>query len=222
MAALLVSAAMLLSGCGARTETVQTAPPTFSATTATPTSTVATPAEHAYIGPHGLPVETGPFLAPATTTRLGEIVRGIQCEPLAQLAYARYAHLQVYVDGRPRALPGGIGLVDPHPKLTQRGISYSADTCMYWLHTRAADGLIEVQSPISRSFTLGALFAIWHQPLSAHRVAGARGRVVAIVNGRRWHGSPDAIPLTEHAAIELAVGRPVPAPRPVDWLSSGL
>jgi hypothetical protein len=226
LAALLVGAALTLSGCGGGSgggganSPPTTTPLTFSITTTTPTSTVATPTSKPYIGPNGLPMETGAFLAAATTTRLGAIVDGIQCEPLAQQAYRSYAHLQVYVDGRARALPGGIGIVDEKPVETSHGLFYGALTCMYWLHTRAADGLVEVESPVSRHFTLGDLFAVWHQPLSRTRVAGSRGRVTATVNGKRWHGDPTGIPLTEHAAIQLAVGTPAPAPKPVDWLGT--
>jgi hypothetical protein len=225
MAALLVGAALTLSGCGGSdggggNSPPSTTPLTFSITTTTPTSTIATPTSKPYIGPNGLPMETGAFLAPATTTRLGAIVNRIQCEPLAQRAYTAYAHLQVYVDGHSRALPGGIGIVDENPVETPHGLFYGALTCMYWVHTRAADGLVEVQSPVSRTFTLGDLFAVWHQPLSGTRVAHARGRVTTTVNGRRWRRSPALIPLNEHEAIQLAVGKPVPAPQPVDWVGT--
>jgi hypothetical protein len=227
LAALLVGAALTLAGCGSGgsaggggNNPPTATPLTFSITTTTPTSTVATPTSKPYIGPNGLPMETGAFLAAATTTRLGAIVDGIQCEPLAQLAYQAYAHLQVYVDGHARALPGGIGIVDEKPVESQHGLFYGALTCMYWLHTRAADGLVEVQSPVSRHFTLGDLFAVWHQPLSRTRVARSHGRVTATVNGKRWLGDPTRMPLTEHAAIQLAVGRPAPAPQPVVWLGT--
>lgn len=222
MAALLVGAAMTLSGCGggAHNDAPTTAPLTFTVTTTTPTSTVATPTAKSYLGPNGLPIETGAFLARSTTTSLGAIVHGIQCQPLAQLAYIAFAHLQVYVNGRSRALPGGIGIVDQKVIETHQGLYYDSNTCMYWLHTRAADGLVEVQSPVYRRFTLGDFFAVWKQPLSRSRVAAARGKVTATVNGRRWHGSPGTIPLTEHAVIQLAVGRPVPPPQRVGWLGT--
>ena len=220
-----MGAALILSGCGAQASITPPPPPvarplTFTVTTTTPTSTVPTPTTRPYLGPDGLPIETGPFLAPSTTTLLGRIVDGIQCQRLAQLAYTAYAHLQVYVDGHPRALPGGVGLVDQSPTPTEHGLFYGASACMYWLHTRAADGLIEAQSPVPRRFTLGQLFAIWNQPLSRRQVATARGPVTAYVNGKRWRGNPGAIPLTNQAAIQLAVGSPVPAPKAVDWLAT--
>ena len=219
-----MGAALALSGCGGGGGGSNNPPPstplTFSVTTTTPTSTIATPTAKAYIGPNGLPMETGAFLAPATTTRLGAIVKGIQCEPLAQLAYTAYAHLQVYVDGHSRALPGGIGIVDENPIETQHGLYYGALTCMYWLHTRAADGLVEVQSPVSRTFTLGDLFAVWNQPLDRTRVARSHGHVTATVNGHRWHRNPALIPLREHETIQLAVGKPVRAAQAVDWIGT--
>jgi hypothetical protein len=223
VAALSVSAALTLGACGASSnQAPPTVPVTFSITTTTPTSTVATPTSKPYTGPNGIPVETGAFLAPATTTTLGAIVQGIQCQSLAQLAYTAYAHLQVYVAGKSRALPGGIGLVGETPQETQNGLFYGAQTCMYWLHTRASDGLIEVQSPVARHFTLGEFFRIWNQPLSATEVAAAKGPVTAVVNGSRWSGDPSSIPLNEHTEIELAVGTPVPAQQQTDWVGTGL
>jgi len=225
MAALLVGAALTLVACGSAVHggddpPSTTAPVTISGTTAVPTSTIATPTSRPYIGPDGLPMETGQFLAAPTTTHLGAIIRGVQCEPLAQLAYTAYAHLQVYVHGKSRAVPGGIGMVEEDPTITPSGLYYKTTVCMYWLHTRAADGLIEAEAPVPRQFTLGDLFAVWNQPLSARQVARARGAVTATVNGVRWAGNTAKIPLTEHAAIQLAVGRPVPAPKPVDWVDT--
>jgi hypothetical protein len=224
LAALLVGAASTLAGCGSgsspNSPPSASAPLTFTATTPVPTSTVATPTSRAYVGPNGLPVETGAFLAPATTTQLGEIVDDIQCQSLSQLAYRAYAHLQVYVDGQSRALPGGIGLVGLSPETTAKGLFYGANTCEYWLHTRAADGLIEVESPRQGTYTLGDFFEIWNQPLSPDRVGPNSGKVTAIVNGKHWHGDPTRIPLTEHESIELAVGRPVPRSTSVDWLGT--
>jgi hypothetical protein len=223
--ALLMSATV--AACGGRLETPPpttspTDPVTFSVSVTTPTSTIPEPVTTSYPGPQGFPIQTGPFLAPATTTRLGAITDGIQCVSLPQLAYTAYAHLQVYVDGHSRALPGGVGMVGPVAKVTPKGLLFSPRICMYWLHTRAADGLIEAQSPIPRDFTLGEFFRIWNQPLSSSRVGPARGPVTATVDGKRWRGDPSAIPLGEHADIQLAVGSPVPAPTPVEWAGTGL
>ncbi len=36
-----------------------------------------------------------------------------------------------------------------------------AGGCFYWLHTHTEDGIIHIESPVQRTFTLGHFFAIW-------------------------------------------------------------
>jgi hypothetical protein len=136
-------------------------------------------------------------------------VDGIDCAPVEQLAYHIHAHLQVYVDGHPRSLPGAIGLVKPFADQTPVGPFYGAKQCYYWLHTHASDGVIHIESPTARIYALGAFFDEWRQPLGRGRVAGARGQVTALVNGRRWTRDPRRIPLLPHGVIQLDVGSPV-------------
>lgn len=38
---------------------------------------------------------------------------------------------------------------------TPQGPFIASGTCFYWLHTHAADGIIHVESPVHRVFTLG-------------------------------------------------------------------
>jgi hypothetical protein len=173
-------------------------------------------------GPDGLALESGFPLAPTSTTISGQTIDGIQCNRLVQLAYQTYAHLQVDVRGRPRSLPGAIGLVNSSAQTTGTTTTYAGGLCSYWLHTDSADGVVKIDSPVPETYTLGDLFDIWTEPLTATRVADSRGRVTALVNGRRWHGSPRTIPLREHETIQLAVGRPVPRYVPVNWSETDL
>ena len=83
--------------------------------------------------------------------------------------------------------------------------------CFYWLHTHAADGIIHIESPVKRIFTLGDFFDVWGQRLSGRQVGPATGTVTAIYNGRAYKGSPRDIPLAAHAQIQLEVGRPLVA-----------
>jgi hypothetical protein len=182
--------------------------------TVTQTSTVvANPS----IGPDGVAIDSGAPLAQTNTTVAGQTIDGIQCSRLSQLAYQTYAHLQLDVDGRDRALPGAIGLVNAKATVSGTTTTYDQTLCSYWVRTRSANGVIEVDSPLPRTYTLGQLFDIWGESLSPLGVADAHGRVTAVVNGRRWHGNPRAIPLREHESIQLAVGQPVPRFKPVDW-----
>jgi hypothetical protein len=201
----------------------QTRPGTgrVTSTTTAATGTTSTTAGNG-LGPQGIPLETGPLLAPASTTPLGTIVDGIQCASLEQLAYRTHAHLQVFVDGLPRTLPAGVGLVDPVVQQTPGGPLYGAQRCYYWLHTHATDGVIDIESPTPRVYTLGNFFDVWRQPLSSRRVGSARGTVRATVNGRPWTRSLRAIPLQRHEVIQLTVGWPIPPYHPVDWARSQL
>jgi hypothetical protein len=174
------------------------------------------------MGPEGILVERGPSLAPASTTTQGTTVNGIHCGATEQVAYHIHSHLQVYVNGSPRQLPGGIGIVGPVVQKTRYGPFFEAAGCYYWLHTHTADGIIHVESPTPRIYTLGDFFDEWRQPLSASTVATARGPVTAFFNGKRWTKSPRDIPLVAHGVIQLDVGRPVVGPKPVSFAGSGL
>lgn len=41
-------------------------------------------------------------------------VDGITAEPVERVAFHIHAHLQIYVDGQPRAIPEGVGIVPPY------------------------------------------------------------------------------------------------------------
>jgi hypothetical protein len=149
-------------------------------------------------------------------------VNGIQCGSKEQLAYHIHSHLAVFDKGNPRALPGGIGIPGSQVVNTSEGPVAAGGQCIYWLHTHAPDGVIHVESPTERIYTLGDFFDEWHQPLSSIQVAGARGPVTALVNGKRWTRPVRAIPLDPHAVIQLAVGKPVPAFQPLSWAATQL
>jgi hypothetical protein len=195
--------------------------PTTSTAAATPTTTANNPGSAT--GPEGMPLEAGPTLAPASTTSPSRAIDGVRCAPVEQVAYHIHAHLQVYVNGLPAALPGGIGILDPVVEQSAYGPFYTtAGGCFYWLHTHASDGVIHVESPTPRVYTLGDFFDEWRQPLGSRVVAGAHGPVTAFVNGRPWRRSPRSIPLVPHAAIQLAVGDPVPPFHGVSWSGTSL
>ncbi|HVA21539.1 MAG TPA: hypothetical protein VNN74_05530, partial [Candidatus Micrarchaeia archaeon] len=80
--------------------------------------------------------------------------------------------------------------------------------CTYPVHTHTPDGILHIESPTSRLYTLGTFFAVWHQPLSPTRVGPVRGPVTVLVNGKPYHGSPARVVLREHELIQLDVGTP--------------
>lgn len=169
----------------------------------------------------GVPIEMGPNLAPASSTQTGA-VDGIRCGATEQLAYHIHAHLAVFDNGAIRALPAGIGIPGSTTQQTSQGPVAAGGQCIYWLHTHTADGIIHVESPTQRIYTLGDFFDEWHQPLSADQVGSVHGRITAYLNGALWPRSLRAIPITPHALIQLNVGAPAPAQETVTWSQTGL
>ena len=217
LAALLILAGLVAAGCGSSSSSSST-----SSTSHTTSTSSAPPAAGTQPGPERIPLEQGPALAPASTTTPGTTVDGIQCAPIEQLAYHIHAHLQVYVNGQPRSLPGAIGILGPVAQQTPYGPFYGGQQCYYWLHTHASDGVIHIESPTQRIYTLGNFFHEWRQPLSGTQVAGASGPVTAFVNGKRWTGSVASVPLLRHAVIQLDVGSPAVPFVGMSWAGAGL
>jgi hypothetical protein len=173
-------------------------------------------------GPEGVPLEVGTPLASGSTAATGQTVDGIQCSASEQVAYHIHTHLAVYVNGTLRPIPAGVGIVSPVAQQTPDGPFDSATRCYYWLHVHAQDGIIHVESPSGRTYTLGQFFAIWRQPLSTHTVGQATGELTVFVNGRRYSGDPAGITLRSQEEIQIDVGTPVVAPKKIDWDKSQL
>jgi hypothetical protein len=165
------------------------------------------------LGPEGLPIPDAPNLASTTTgAQTSPVVDGIQCLGNEQLLFHIHAHLTVFVDGAPRRIPYGVGIAGPQTSQTPVGPYVGGGTCFYWLHTHAADGIIHIESPIQRTFTLGDFFDVWGQKLGPAQVGPSTGAVTAIYNGHVYRGNPRDIPLTAHAQIQLELGAPLVAP----------
>ncbi|TMC07409.1 MAG: hypothetical protein E6J41_16255 [Chloroflexi bacterium] len=153
-----------------------------------------------------------------TTAATGQTVDGVQCQTSEQVAYHIHAHLVIYASGQPQTVPYGIGIPNPQVDNSSGQPFVVGGSCFYWLHSHATDGVIHIESPDQRTYTLGTWFDIWGQPLSATQVGGDKGTVTAYVNGQRYTGDPRNIPLTAHAVIQLNVGQDV-APRPYTFAS---
>jgi hypothetical protein len=169
------------------------------------------------LGPEQVPVPAGPALASTATAATGQAVDGISCQAGEQTVFHIHAHLTVFVNGAARQVPAAIGIPGASAQSTPAGPFVEQGTCFYWLHTHAADGIVHIESPVHRTYTLGNFFDEWGQPLSTSRVGPASGHVVAIYNGQVFQGDPRNIPLTAHAQIQLEVGTPLVAPEKITF-----
>jgi hypothetical protein len=151
-----------------------------------------------------------PLFAPATGEATGGAVDGIGAGG-EQVAFHIHAHLAVFVSGRRRTIPYGIGVVPPLRLTATADGPFVADgAAVYWLHTHDTSGVIHVESPVLRRFTLGEFFDIWGEPLGRTRVGPARGRVTTLVDGTPFGGDPRDIWLDRHTVLQLDVGAMVP------------
>ncbi|RPE78807.1 MULTISPECIES: hypothetical protein [unclassified Frondihabitans] len=122
-----------------------------------------------------------------------------------------HTHLSITIDGVAATVPGQIGLDEDNRYATA-------------LHTHDTSGIIHVESPDRRDFTLGQFFTEWNVRLDARHV-GARGGdigevLTVFVDGQRRAGNPASIVLHNLDSIDLVVApagttaRPTPA---FDW-----
>ena len=160
----------------------------------------------------GVPIPAAAPLASTATAATGKSVDGIRCQSSEQTIFHIHARLNIFVNGSPRQVPAAIGIPGAQAQSTPQGSFISSGTCFYWLHTHAADGIIHIESPVQRTYTLGDFFDVWGQPLGPNQVGPATGKVVAIYNGQRYTANPRDIPLNAHAQIQLEVGKPLIAP----------
>ncbi|MGP6156265.1 MAG: hypothetical protein ACLPYS_01795 [Vulcanimicrobiaceae bacterium] len=146
----------------------------------------------------------GPLAAFAAGSEPGDPIDGIPCEHAEGTVMHVHQHLALYDRGQAVPIPSDVG----RPILAG---------CLYWIHTHTPDGIIHVESPSFRVFTLGEFFDIWGQPLSETEAGPARvgrGALRAYVDGRLYRGDPRRIELTQHADIVLEAGPPYATPPP--------
>lgn len=162
----------------------------------------------------------------AGAARHGTYGRGITCgSELTSVHY--HADLQIYVNGRHEPVPAGVGFATDASGLP----------CLYWLHTHSPDGVIHIEAPTNRVFTLGDFIGIWSLSLTNSIPAGppritstsffgqpidAQHRLTVYVNGQAANVDPLTLVLQAHEDIWLEYGAPQMPPTPFNWAGTGL
>ena len=153
-------------------------------------------------------LQTGPAPWSANTAGLAERLQAIGVPPLSPLegtAVHIHQHLDLYVDGRKVTVPAGIG-IDP-------AVGFAP------LHTHDPSGVLHVESPTVRTYTLGQFFAVWGVRFTPSCLGGycaGGGRQLRVfVDGRPVQADPTAITLEPHQEIVIAFGTAAQLPSPV-------
>lgn len=122
------------------------------------------------------------------------VIDGIECDTTEYVTFHIHAHLDVFVDGKPAVVPAQIGIED--------------NTCLYWLHTHSPDGVIHMESPTEKQFTLGQFFDIWKS--TGPGVTPTGDSPIIYVNGHVVTTDLKDTPLNAHDEIVLVYGNPPP------------
>jgi hypothetical protein len=156
---------------------------------------------------------SGPWAAPT------DVEKGVRAAGLTMLsaegsALHIHQHLSLSVDGKTVTVPAQLGIDAAAGQISP-------------IHTHDESGIIHVESPTVRGFTLGQVFDEWQVPLGSGRVGaytdGSGGRTVTVfVDGKKYAGDPAGIALREHEDIDIVVakqGATVAAPAAFAWPS---
>ena len=169
-------------------------------------------------GPETIPIPKGPKLATLINAASGQSVNGVQCQVGEQTQIHVHTHLTIFVNGKARVIPYGIGIPGFQAVSTAQGAFVETGSCFYWLHVHAEDGIVHIESPnTTNTYTLGQIFDEWGQPLSTTAVGPANGPVTVFFTspGKKtgiYTGDPRNLPLGNHYEIQLDVGTPIVAP----------
>ena len=137
------------------------------------------------------------------TGGVGQAIQNVLCMPNLSGLFHIHSHLSIFVNGEARAIPANVGNVET-----------ATTDCHYYVHTHDRSGKIHIEPPVASSFTLGQLFAIWGQPLSATNVAGIDNLPIYFYvteNGAvtQFTGDPTTIQFASHRHVAIVIGTPI-------------
>jgi hypothetical protein len=187
---MLVVVALLVGGCGGTSSSATS----ISKSAAAPTTT--TP----------LTLNAGPAPWP-DPDRVPERVNsaGLLGASSEYLIVHYHAHLDIFVNGHSEPVAASIGREDS---------SFFSP-----LHTHATSGMIHIEAPADRRFTLGMLFTEWGVRLTGDCVGGycrPKMQVSAYVDGHRTSQHMPDIVLRKGEEIALVIGS-APSKIPSSW-----
>jgi hypothetical protein len=146
---------------------------------------------------------------------------GLDPERKEFLIHHVHAHLDVFLDGEPIAVPAGIGIniddpavqrfKEPDGSFSYGGIDPACrKSCISPLHTHDGTGILHTESKTPKPNTLGQFFTEWGVRLSESCVGKyCDPKPVAFyIDGKPYEGDPRAIELTDRKEIAIVIGTP--------------
>lgn len=145
----------------------------------------------------GLAIASSKALSGAGVSALP--IDGIQCNNVEQLVSHIHAHLDIFINGQPYTIPSQIGITDK---------------CFYWLHTHDESGVIHIESPVAKDYTIGQFFDIWNKKFSntqiLDNIVNGKNTLNVYVNGNKVNAGVNYrdIKLKAHDEIAVVYGKP--------------
>ena len=158
-------------------------------------------------------------------------VAGIPCDSLEHTQVHYHAALQIMYQGNVVNLPDNIGIMTD---------SAGNSSCFYWLHVHANDkNVIHIESPASRTFTLGQFISVWANWAKLNgdavpRLDSTHVTTIAMTPDQKlvtyidlqdgkgpqlFTGDPNTIVLKSHEVITLEITPPEATPPPFKFAS---
>lgn len=128
---------------------------------------------------------------PAYAAEAGKPIAGIQCAREEYADFHIHAHLDIFVDGNPYPVPEAVGIV--------------GRTCLYWMHTHDGSGIIHIEAPQTRVFTLGQFFDIWKA--TARSAPTVKQNPKVFVDGKRMKIEWERVEITDLTEIAVVYGK---------------
>jgi hypothetical protein len=160
-------------------------------------------------------LETPSWSLPADPMSLARDA-GLKPDTKEYRAYHIHAHLDVFVNGDPVEIPGGVGIEITDPAVENFGSSYGGipeegceQPCISPLHTHDPDGVIHVEAPSEARFTLGQFFTEMGIRLDASCVdefCTPDVPVAVFIDGQPQSGDPADIVLRDGREIAIVIG----------------
>jgi hypothetical protein len=129
-------------------------------------------------------------------------IDGITCDRKEHFVSHIHTHLNIFMNGKEFVVPSNIGIIP--------------DNCIYWMHTHDDTGVIHIESPDDRTFTLGQFFQIWGETFNNNQIFdklvdnNTNNTLNVYVNGKKVDSKTDyrQIPLNGHDEIVIIYGKP--------------
>ncbi|TLX79342.1 MAG: hypothetical protein E6L05_01050 [Thaumarchaeota archaeon] len=82
--------------------------------------------------------------------------------------------------------------------------------CLFWLHTHNTSGVIHIEAPANKDFTLGQFFSVWGQTFSNTQIfdkmTSDKETLHVYVNGKEVNGDLRNIKINAHDEIAIVYG----------------